>query len=100
MILSLDLGVNLSADGPTADQQSQLQKLMEALKQIETQQKELQAAIKSAKADREAMFDKERDFFNPSAKEPPAPNMEVWDISYIHLACAVVCCHRSKCNCV
>lgn len=71
----------VTADGPTLDQQAQLQRLMQALKQIETQQKELQAAIKKAKEEREAMFEKERDFFHPSAKEPPAPNMEVGSIS-------------------
>lgn len=67
-----------AADGPNADQQAQLQRLMDSLKHIEAQQKELQAAIKTAKADREAMFEKERDFFHPAAKEAPAPRMEVY----------------------
>lgn len=70
---------------------------MGALKQIETQQKELQAAIKTAKEDREAMFEKERDFFHPSAKEPPAPNMEVNVSRAAHAcqSCDAGCSHNA-----
>ena len=50
---------------------------MQSLKQIEQQQKELQAAIQTAKAEREDMLRKDRDFYNPTPKEPPAPKMEV-----------------------
>lgn len=55
----------------------QLQRLMQSLKQIEEQQKELQAAIQTAKAERESMLKKDRDFYDPPAKELPAPRMEV-----------------------
>lgn len=55
----------------------QLQRLMQSLKQIEEQQKELQAAIQTAKAERESMLKKDRDFYEPAAKELPPPRMEV-----------------------
>lgn len=63
--------------GPTAEQQMQLQRLMQSLKQIEEQQKELQAAIQTAKAERESMLKKDRDFYDPPAKDLPPPRMEV-----------------------
>ena len=63
--------------GPTAEQQMQLQQLMQSLKQIEQQQKELQAAIQTAKAERDNMLKKDRDFYDPKAKELPPPKMEV-----------------------
>ncbi|KAL3137875.1 hypothetical protein ABBQ38_005128 [Trebouxia sp. C0009 RCD-2024] len=62
--------------GPTAEQQMQLQRLMQSLKQIEEQQKELQAAIHNAKTERESMLKKDRDFYDPAAKEIPPPRME------------------------
>lgn len=68
--------VNKEGQGPTTEQQMQLQRLMQSLKQIEQQQKELQAAIQTAKAEREDMLRKDRDFYNPTPKEPPAPKME------------------------
>ena len=58
---------------------------MQSLKHIEEQQKELQAAIQTAKAEREEMLTKDRDFYDPKAKEPPAPKMEA------SLACQAVC---------
>lgn len=65
---------------------------MQSLKQIEEQQKELQAAIQNAKADRERMLKKDRDFYNPAAKELPAPRMEV-----CVLAAAAQCEERAAC---
>ena len=50
---------------------------MQSLKQIEEQQKELQAAIQAAKAEREEMLTQDRDFYDPKAKDLPAPRMEV-----------------------
>ncbi|KAL3150537.1 hypothetical protein ABBQ32_000353 [Trebouxia sp. C0010 RCD-2024] len=49
---------------------------MQSLKQIEEQQKELQAAIQNAKTERESMLKKDRDFYDPAAKEIPPPRME------------------------
>lgn len=63
--------------GPTAEQQGQLQNLMQSLKQIEEQQKELQAAIQTAKAEKEEMLKQDRDFYDPIAKDLPPPKMEV-----------------------
>ena len=63
--------------GPTAEQQGQLQNLMQSLKQIEEQQKELQAAIQTAKAEKEEMLKQNRDFYDPIAKDLPPPKMEV-----------------------
>ena len=77
--------------GPTADQQLELQRLMQSLKQIEERQKELQAAIQTAKAEREDMLKMDRDFYNPSAKEPPPPKMEV----SIALCNALSCSHTT-----
>ena len=71
------LALGAEGQGPTAEQQMQLQRLMQSLKQIEEQQKELQAAIQTAKAERDDMLKKDRDFYDPKAKEPPAPKMEV-----------------------
>lgn len=72
----------LSADGagPNAEQQTQLQRLMQSLKQIEEQQKELQAAIQTAKAEKEEMLERDRDFYDPKAKDLPQPKMEVRDV--------------------
>ena len=72
----------LSADGagPTAEQQSQLQSLMQSLKQIEEQQKELQAAIQTAKAEKEEMLERDRDFYDPKAKDVAPPKMEVRNV--------------------
>lgn len=50
---------------------------MQSLKQIEEQQKELHAAIQTAKAEKEDMLKKDRDFYDPIAKEPPPARMEV-----------------------
>lgn len=68
--------------GPTAEQQMQLQRLMQSLKQIEEQQKELQAAIHNAKTERESMLKKDRDFYDPAAKEIPPPRMEVCELAH------------------
>lgn len=68
--------------GPTAEQQMQLQRLMQSLKQIEEQQKELQAAIQNAKTERESMLKKDRDFYDPAAKEIPPPRMEVCKLAH------------------
>jgi Zn-dependent oligopeptidase len=50
---------------------------MQSLKQIEEQQKELQAAIQTAKAEKEEMLERDRDFYDPKAKDRPPPKMEV-----------------------
>ena len=50
---------------------------MQSLKQIEEQQKELQAAIQTAKAEKEEMLERDRDFYDPKAKDLPPPKMEV-----------------------
>ncbi|KAA6422940.1 MAG: hypothetical protein FRX49_06929 [Trebouxia sp. A1-2] len=49
---------------------------MQSLKQIEEQQKELQAAIQTAKAEKEEMLERDRDFYDPKAKDLPPPKME------------------------
>ena len=53
---------------------------MQSLKQIEGQQKELQAAIQTAKAEKEEMLERDRDFYDPKAKDLPPPKMEVRDV--------------------